>query len=391
MFLTRDASFDETLRFQRPDSLGPKIFSYFLLTPGGKPLLLSDPFYFQFVNDRKIPIRWRQAGRGKTRNSPFCSQLFQTSEGIFCLSRFQTESKRKISQTSVYRYSGPVFDMQRFFNRLDCREKGNFEPRACPRVEKLIVEQQERIWKMALNDFYSDYYHSFNNDVQIRHCRSCDRYASYIRVRVSCWVQGSIFVYPNSQLIGLWWRAAFALSFEQNWGQYRLSMGGVKEKGVADHIRLDQGGNQFEMLRHEILGWPSVRSLDFKRSFWAWWMTYVEIDVMMADWGHHPKLAISVTFFYTRGPCPGRRLKSRLIGPSIMSSWGDAHRRDSVGYECEPPSHPSANVATQRIRAERETRTERVIGRIARLTSVRVGWSDSYLEKLWKLAIGPQA
>lgn len=65
-----------------------------------------------------------------------------------------------------------------------------------------------------------------------------------------------------------------------------------------------------------------------------------------------------------------------------MSSWGDAHRRDSVGYECEPPSHPSANVATQRIRAERETRTERVIGRIARLTSVRVGWSDSYLEKL---------
>ena len=153
MFLTRDASFDETLRFQRPDSLGPKIFSYFLLTPGGKPLLLSDPFYFQFVNDRKIPIRWRQAGRGKTRNSPFCSQLFQTSEGIFCLSRFQTESKRKISQTSVYRYSGPVFDMQRFFNRLDCREKGNFEPRACPRVEKLIVEQQERIWKMALNNF----------------------------------------------------------------------------------------------------------------------------------------------------------------------------------------------------------------------------------------------
>jgi hypothetical protein len=64
-------------------------------------------------------------------------------------------------------------------------------------------------------------------------------------------VQGSIFVYPNGQLIGLLWRAAFALSFEQKWGQYRLSMGGVKEKGVADHIRLDQGGNEFQMLKLE--------------------------------------------------------------------------------------------------------------------------------------------
>ena len=55
-----------------------------------------------------------------------------------------------------------------------------------------------------------------------------------------------------------------------------------------------------------------------------------------------------------------------------MSSRGDAHRRDSGGYECEPLLHPSVNVATLRIRTERETGTERVIGRIARLTSVRV-------------------